>query len=56
MQDEALRARCSAEAARLSAETFVWDHEAEKYVDLYERTLAPLAARAEDKKVGRNAA
>jgi glycosyltransferase involved in cell wall biosynthesis len=28
LQDDALRARCSVEAARLSAETFVWDHEA----------------------------
>jgi glycosyltransferase involved in cell wall biosynthesis len=40
LQDEALRARCSAEAARLSAETFVWDHEAKKYVDAFERTLS----------------
>jgi len=39
MQDEALRIRCAEEAARLSAETFVWDHEAEKYVQAYERTL-----------------
>jgi glycosyltransferase involved in cell wall biosynthesis len=40
LQDEGLRARCSREAARLSAETFVWEHEAKKYVDAYERTLA----------------
>ena len=40
MQDEPLRARCSAEAARLSAEAFVWDHEARKYVDAFERTLS----------------
>jgi glycosyltransferase involved in cell wall biosynthesis len=40
LQDDALRARCSAEAARLSAETFVWDHEAKKYVDAFERTLS----------------
>jgi glycosyltransferase involved in cell wall biosynthesis len=51
MQDEALRARCSAEAARLSAETFVWDHEAKKYVDVYERALAPVAARAGEKDI-----
>jgi glycosyltransferase involved in cell wall biosynthesis len=56
MQDEGLRARCSAEATRLSTEIFVWDHEAEKYVEVYERTLAPLPARAEEKKVGRNTA
>ena len=52
MQDEALRARCSAEAARLSAEAFVWDHEATKYVDVYERVLAPVAARAGEKNIG----
>jgi glycosyltransferase involved in cell wall biosynthesis len=40
MQDEALRARCSAKAQRLSAETFVWDHEAQKYVDAFERTVS----------------
>ena len=56
MQDQALRARSSAEAARLSIEAFVWDHEAKKYVEVYERTLAPLAARAEEKKIGRNMA
>lgn len=51
MQDEALRARCSAEATRLSAETFVWDHEAKKYVDVYERVLAAVAARAGEKDI-----
>ncbi len=40
MQDDALRARCSREAARLSAETFVWENEAKKFVDVYERALA----------------
>jgi glycosyltransferase involved in cell wall biosynthesis len=45
LQDEALRARCSAEAARLSAETFVWDHEAKKYVDAFERTLSRSGKR-----------
>ena len=56
MQDEALRARCSAEATRLSAETFVWEHEAKKYVEVYERTLAPLIAGARAKKVSRSEA
>jgi glycosyltransferase involved in cell wall biosynthesis len=45
LQDDALRARCSAEAARLSAETFVWDHEAKKYVDAFERTLSRSGKR-----------
>jgi len=40
MTDEGLRKRCAAEAARLSAETFVWKNEAKKYVDVYERVLA----------------
>lgn len=43
MQDEPLRARCAKEAARLSAEAFVWDREAKKYVDAYERTLATMS-------------
>ena len=42
MQDEALRERSAAEAARLSAETFVWENEARKFVDVYERTLATM--------------
>ena len=54
MQDEALRVRCSAAATRLSAETFVWDHEAEKYVEVYERTLATLVAGVWAKKVRRS--
>ena len=34
--------------ARLSAETFVWDNEARKYVETYERalkTMSPVAKR-----------
>jgi glycosyltransferase involved in cell wall biosynthesis len=45
LRDDALRAFCSAEAARLSAETFVWDHEAKKYVDAFERTLTRSGKR-----------
>jgi glycosyltransferase involved in cell wall biosynthesis len=41
MQNDDLRARCAAEAARLSAEVFIWEREAEKYVAAYERALAP---------------
>ena len=40
MQDDALRTRCASEARTLSAETFVWENEAKKYVAVYERTLA----------------
>jgi len=46
MQDEGLRQRSAAAAARLSAETFVWENEARKYVDAYERALATLSAGA----------
>ena len=42
MQDDSLRGRCAKEAARLAAEMFVWDHEADKYVHAYERTLAMM--------------
>ena len=45
MQDEPLRTRCAEEAARLAAEAFVWDREAEKYVQAYERTLATMQGR-----------
>lgn len=38
MQDERLRAR-SAAAAKLSAESFLWENEARKYVATYERVL-----------------
>jgi glycosyltransferase involved in cell wall biosynthesis len=44
MQDEPLRRRCAAEAARLSAETFVWENEARKYVETYERALMTMSA------------
>ena len=40
MQEDSLRVRCRQEAAKLCAETFVWENEAKKYVDAYERTLA----------------
>jgi glycosyltransferase involved in cell wall biosynthesis len=40
MQDECLRARCAAAAARLSAEAFQWEKEARKYVATYERVLS----------------
>ena len=43
MQDEALRARSAAAAAKLSAETFLWENEARKYVATYERVLCPTA-------------
>ena len=41
MQDEALRARSAASAAKLSAESFLWENEARKYVATYERVLSP---------------
>ena len=43
MQDEALRARSAAAAAQLSAEKFLWENEARKYVATYERALSPTA-------------
>jgi glycosyltransferase involved in cell wall biosynthesis len=43
MQGEALRGRSAAAAAALSAETFVWENEARKYVAAYERVLSPKA-------------
>jgi glycosyltransferase involved in cell wall biosynthesis len=43
MGDEALRARSAAAAAKLSAESFVWENEARKYVATYERVLSPKA-------------
>ncbi len=42
MQDDSLRAGCAAEAAKLSAETFVWENEARKYVATYERALSTM--------------
>ena len=44
MQDDCLRARCAAEAAKLSAEAFLWEKEARKYVATYERVLCPKGA------------
>jgi hypothetical protein len=43
MQDESLRARSAASAAKLSAEKFLWENEARKYVAAYERVLSPEA-------------
>ncbi len=43
MQDEPLRARSAAAAGRLSAETFVWENEARKFVETYERALATMS-------------
>ncbi len=43
MQDESLRARSAAAAANLSAEKFLWENEAHKYVATYERVLSPKA-------------
>ena len=43
MQDEPLRARSAAAAAKLSAENFLWENEARKYVATYERVLSPKA-------------
>jgi glycosyltransferase involved in cell wall biosynthesis len=43
MKDESLRARSAASAAKLSAEHFVWENEARKYVATYERLLSPKA-------------
>ena len=41
-RDEVLRTRCAAEAAKLSAETFVWENEARKFVGVYERVLTSM--------------
>jgi glycosyltransferase involved in cell wall biosynthesis len=54
MQDEPLRRRCATEAARLSAETFVWENEARKYVETYERALTAMSAGGA-KRAGPNA-
>jgi hypothetical protein len=45
MQDDGLRQRSAAAAAKLSKETFVWENEARKYVDVFERALSTLSAR-----------
>ena len=49
MQDESLRVRSAAAAAKLSAETFVWENEARKYVATYERVLSPKADLGREK-------
>ena len=46
MLDGNLRRRSAAAGAKLSAETFVWENEARKNVDAYERALTPLTAGA----------
>ena len=43
MKDESLRARSAASAAKLSAEKFLWENEARKYVATFERVLSPKA-------------
>ncbi len=45
MQDDSLRARSAAAAAKLSAESFLWENEARKYVATYERLLSPETLR-----------
>jgi glycosyltransferase involved in cell wall biosynthesis len=45
MRDEPLRRRCAAEAARLSAQAFVWENEARKLVEVYERALKTMSVR-----------
>jgi glycosyltransferase involved in cell wall biosynthesis len=40
MKDESLRARSAAAAAKLSAEKFLWENEARKYVATFERVLS----------------
>jgi glycosyltransferase involved in cell wall biosynthesis len=49
MQDDALRIRSAAAAAKLSSETFVWENEARKYVATYERVLSPTIDSARGK-------
>ena len=46
MEDDALRQRAGAAGAKLSAETFVWENEARKYVAAYEQVLATASAGA----------
>jgi glycosyltransferase involved in cell wall biosynthesis len=41
MQDQSLRTRSGAAAAKLSAEKFLWENEARKYVATFERVLSP---------------
>ena len=48
MQDECLRARSAAAGAKLSAENFLWENEARKYVATYERVLCQTAVLGAD--------
>jgi glycosyltransferase involved in cell wall biosynthesis len=48
MQDERLRARSAAAGAKLSAENFLWENEARKYVATYERVLCQTAVLGGD--------
>src|SRR6185437_783742 len=48
MQDDGLRERTAAAAKKLSAETFLWEKEARKYVATCERVLAGAAACAKE--------
>ena len=49
MKDESLRARSAAAAAKLSAEKFLWENEARKYVATFERVLSPKPDRGREK-------
>jgi glycosyltransferase involved in cell wall biosynthesis len=49
MKDDGLRTCSAAAAAKLSAERFVWENEARKYVATYERALSPKADRGRRK-------
>ncbi len=46
MKDESLRARSAAAAAKLSADCFVWENEARKYVATYEHVLCEKAGQS----------
>jgi glycosyltransferase involved in cell wall biosynthesis len=46
MKDQCLRGRSAAAAAKLSAESFLWENEARKYVATYEYVLAGTVAGA----------
>jgi len=54
MQDDRRREECAERARRLSAEKFIWENEAAKYVAAFESLLAqPKGARAPEREVGR---
>jgi glycosyltransferase involved in cell wall biosynthesis len=42
MQDDSLRARCAIAAAKLSTKAFVWEKEANKLVQVYERVISAM--------------